>query len=46
MSELKGTLLGIVLTLALFGLLSTAMTNTFKSMTNKIETEVTELTKE
>ena len=46
MSELKGTLLGIILTLVLFGIISTTMTTAFNSMSSKIESEVTELVKQ
>ena len=46
MSELKGTLLGIVLTLVLFGIISTTLTTAFNSMSQKIDSEVTELVKE
>lgn len=38
MSELKGTLLAIILTLIIFGTMSIAMTRTF----DKLETGVTE----
>ena len=40
MSEIKGQLLGIVLTIALFGLLAGAMVNVFNAQTSKIETDV------
>lgn len=40
MSEIKGQLLGIVLTIALFGLLAGAMVSVFSSQTAKIETDV------
>ncbi|MCF0107767.1 MAG: hypothetical protein HUJ59_02005 [Bacilli bacterium] len=43
MSELKGTLLGILLVLILFGTMSTVMVSTFESMTNKVQSEVTEV---
>ena len=46
MSELKGTLLGIVLTLVLFGIISTTLTTAFNSMSQKIDSEVTELVKD
>lgn len=43
MSELKGTLLGILLVLILFGTMSTVMVTTFNSMTSKVQSEVTEV---
>ena len=43
MSEVKGTVLGILLVLILFGTMSTVMVSTFESMTNKVQSEVTEV---
>lgn len=40
MSEIKGQLLGIVLTIALFGLLATAVVNVFNTHTATIEADV------
>lgn len=46
MSELKGTLLGILLVLILFGTMSTVMVATFNSMTSKVQSQVTEVMSE
>ena len=43
MSELKGTLLGIILVLILFGTMSVALTNTFNKMSTTVEDKVAEV---
>lgn len=43
MSELKGTLLAIILTLVLFGTISVCMNNTFSNMSETISHRVTEI---
>lgn len=40
MSEIKGQLLGIIIVLAIFAAISTAMVPFFTKMANKIETNV------
>ncbi|MCR5184840.1 MAG: hypothetical protein K6C32_02015 [Bacilli bacterium] len=42
MSELKGQILGIVLVIALFGVVATAMRAAFTTYSNKIGESVTE----
>lgn len=44
MSEIKGQLLGIILVLTIFATVSVALTGVFSTMTNKVETEVAEIT--
>ena len=46
MSELKGTVLGIILTLVLFGTVSAVLTAAFNIYNNKIKEEVKEVTGE
>lgn len=42
MSELKGTLLAIILTLIIFGTMSVAMTKAFDDLSNGVKEQVTE----
>lgn len=42
MSELKGQILGVILAIALFGIISVAMKGAFTSYSEKISTTVTE----
>lgn len=44
MSEIKGQLLGILLVLMVFGVVTTGLVSTFTSLEETIETEVTNLT--
>ena len=46
MSELKGTLLTIILVLILFGTMSACLTKAFSDMSNKVTNEVTEVMSE
>jgi hypothetical protein len=46
MSELKGTVLGIILTLVLFGTVSAVLTAAFNIYNNKVKEEVKEITGE
>lgn len=43
MSELKGSILGVILTIALFGIISVAMKSAFNSYSDKISATATEL---
>jgi hypothetical protein len=42
MSEIKGQLLGLVLVLAIFGVVGTAMVEIFRTTTNDLKTRVEE----
>ena len=44
MSELKGQMLGVIITLALFGTVTTVMTAVFVNLTNKVKSETEEVT--
>ena len=43
MSEIKGQILGIVLVLMIFGIVSGAMVAIFRSLTNNVQEQVNEL---
>ena len=43
MSELKGQILGVILVIALFGIVSLAMRSAFTTYSDKISSTVTEL---
>lgn len=46
MSELKGTLLTIVLTLILFATVSTCLTTSFNNLSKKAQDQITEVVSE
>lgn len=46
MSELKGQLLGIIMVLVIFGTVSVAVAQIFKTSKEKITTEATNITKD
>lgn len=43
MSELKGQILGVILVIILFGIISVAMTNAFNTYSKEIDDQVTEV---